>query len=96
MHDDVNDVDLSIIRASFCDPYVLVLRDDASIIILELDKKSGELVEMSGGDDMEGEWQAGHLYKPSDSESQPLALLTNSIGGLKVSRSTISLQFLLY
>src|ERR1700753_1738672 len=90
MHDDVKDIDLRIVRASFCDPYVLVLREDASIMILELDKRSGELVEMSGGDDFEGEWQTGHLYKPFGSGSPPLALLTNSSGGLKVSTSIFS------
>jgi cleavage and polyadenylation specificity factor subunit 1 len=94
MHDDVNDVDLRIIRASFCDPYVLVLREDGSIMILELDKKSGELVEMSSGDSLDGEWQAGYLYKPFETESKPLAMLMNSRGSLKVSSLIMPTQLL--
>ena len=85
MNDESEDTDLRILRASFCDPYILVLRDDNSIAMLELDQKSGELIEMSTGNDFQDNWRSGCLYRPLD-QPQTLAVLTNSNGKMLACR----------
>lgn len=84
MGEETVEGDLSITRVSFCDPYISVLRDDASIMILRLDAKLGELVEISGKGLLDNEWLCGSFYKPTHAKSGPQAVLTTSKGGLRV------------
>ncbi|KAL8986399.1 MAG: hypothetical protein Q9177_004194 [Variospora cf. flavescens] len=55
-----------IIRASFADPYVLLIRDDESIMVLRADE-GGELDEVEQGDSLERKgFRAGCLYEDSN------------------------------
>ncbi|KAK1034542.1 mRNA cleavage and polyadenylation factor subunit [Friedmanniomyces endolithicus] len=42
MSDDEGDTELNVVATSFCDPYLLVLRDDSSIVILKVDRQGHE------------------------------------------------------
>jgi hypothetical protein len=84
MGEETSDGDLSITRVSFCDPYISILRDDASIMILRLDTKLGELVEMSGKALQDNQWLCASFYKPTQAKSGIQAILTTSKGGLRV------------
>lgn len=65
MTDELTGAEPKIVSTSFADPYVLVIRDDASIMILEADD-SGDLDEVERGDVLLAtKWLAGSLYKDS-------------------------------
>jgi hypothetical protein len=84
MNDETNDVELRITRVSFGDPYICILRHDGSVIVLELNKKSGELIELPN-DAIEGnDWKSGCLFQ-LDSFKDPLALLMTTKGSIRVS-----------
>lgn len=66
MTDEVTGAEPKIISASFADPYVLLVRDDASVMILKADE-SGDLDEVERGDDLlTTKWLSGSLYEDSD------------------------------
>jgi cleavage and polyadenylation specificity factor subunit 1 len=89
MNDETNDDDLRITRVSFCDPYICILRHDGSVVVLQLNKKSGELVEIASGDTEGKDWKSGCLFQ-LDSYKNPLALLMTSKGSLRVSRWSLN------
>ena len=66
MTDEVTGAEPKIISASFADPYVLLVRDDASVMILKADE-SGDLDEVERGDDLlTTTWLSGSLYEDAD------------------------------
>lgn len=66
MTDETTGAEPKIISASFADPYVLLVRDDASVMILEADE-SGDLDEVERGDDLlTTNWLSGSLYEDAD------------------------------
>lgn len=85
------------IRASFLDPYVLLIKNDLSIVLLTADE-TGDLDEIEQGDSLkEGKWSSGYLYEDSndifrlefgeDSEDEAgnvLMFLLSAVGGLHV------------
>ena len=107
MTDDATGAEPKVISASFSDPYVLLIRDDLSVMILRADE-SGDLDEVERGEAIaENKWLSGSLYEDSndvlrlesgdDSEDEAgnvLLLLLSSIGGLQVG-SICSLLFLI-
>ncbi|KAK0952875.1 mRNA cleavage and polyadenylation factor subunit [Friedmanniomyces endolithicus] len=90
MSDDEGDAELSVVATSFCDPYLLVLRDDSSIVILKVDQQGDlEPLDLQGSAVGEGRWLSGCLYAaashdshPGGLGSEPAAWLMNGEGGL--------------
>ena len=83
-----------VISASFADPFILLLRDDASAVILTIDER-GEIDEARRS--VEGQWLSGSLYEdsndvlrldfPEDDEDEAgnvLMFLLSATGGLQV------------
>ncbi|KAF1992573.1 protein CFT1 [Aulographum hederae CBS 113979] len=83
MEDDNGD-ELAISSATFCDPYVLIIREDSSMSVLQVDSK-GELEELDRGDGIKAcNWLSGCLYKPTSATQGMLACLLNADGGLHI------------
>jgi cleavage and polyadenylation specificity factor subunit 1 len=95
--DEESDVEpAKVISASFADPYVLLIRDDFSAMILTED--GGDLDEVTKGNALkQGKWLSGSLYEdsndvlrlefPEESEDEAgnvLLFLLSITGGLQV------------
>lgn len=50
-----------VVSTSFADPYLLIIRDDTSALVLQADE-SGDLDEVEWGDGVPKEWLSGSLY----------------------------------
>ena len=97
MIDDATGAEPKVISATFSDPYVLLIRDDFSVMILRADE-SGDLDEVERREAIaETKWLSGSLYEDSndvlrlesedDSEDEAgnvLLLLLSSVDGLQV------------
>jgi len=84
MEDEVTGADLQVIGASFCDPYLLILRDDSSVTVFKTDI-NGELEELErAGDILDDKWLSGCLYKPQQLDQEPVLCLLNADGGFRV------------
>ncbi|CAF9940116.1 MAG: mRNA cleavage and polyadenylation factor subunit, partial [Alectoria fallacina] len=97
--DEESDTGPTVMSASFADPYVLLIRDDSSAVILTADE-NGDLDEVSQSQAFKaGKWQSGSLYEdsndilrleyPEESEDEAgnvLMFLLNAKGGLQVYR----------
>ncbi len=102
MTDDLTGAEPKIVSTSFADPYVLVVRDDASIMVLEVDD-SGDLDEVERGDILLAtKWLSGCLYKNSKgtfsvlqkdqsrtADMDVFLFLLGATGGLQVSASSL-------
>jgi len=86
MLDEDTDAELKIVSTSFADPYLLVLRDDSSIVILKADA-SGDVEELDRGEGLMAKtWLSGSIYRSSTAkEAAPLLYLLNAEGALQVS-----------
>jgi cleavage and polyadenylation specificity factor subunit 1 len=85
--DEETDAELTVVHSSFCDPYLLLLREDSSLQILQVDK-SGDLDELERGDAaLASKWLSGSIYKSEKTGDKALAFLLNADGGLSVSHS---------
>ncbi|KAI9741103.1 MAG: mRNA cleavage and polyadenylation factor subunit [Cirrosporium novae-zelandiae] len=63
MTDELTGAEPKVISTSFADPFMLVLRDDSSVIVLEADA-SGDLDEVDRGDGvLKTKWLSGCLYE---------------------------------
>ena len=98
MTDEESDAEpAKVVSASFADPYVLLIRDDLSAVLLTEDE-SGDLDEVPRGEAFrKGEWFSGSLFEdsndvlrleyPEDSDDEAgnvLLFLLSAIGGLQV------------
>ena len=84
MIDEATDAELKVVFVSFNDPYVLIIRDDSSAIILEA-TSAGELEEMDRGDGiLASRWLSGCIYQPSANDGSALAFLITAEGSLRV------------
>ncbi|KAG2161842.1 hypothetical protein VTO58DRAFT_109667 [Aureobasidium pullulans] len=82
--DEETDAELTVIHSSFCDPYLLLLREDSSMQILQVDK-SGDLDELERGDAaLASKWLSGSVYKSEMTGDKALAFMLNAEGGLAV------------
>ncbi|KAI5255757.1 protein CFT1 [Aureobasidium subglaciale] len=82
--DEETDAELTVIHASFCDPFLLLLREDSSLQILQVDK-SGDLDELERGDAaLASKWLSGSVYKSEKTGNKALAFLLNADGGLSI------------
>jgi cleavage and polyadenylation specificity factor subunit 1 len=77
---DSESEDLKVVSCSFSDPYLLVLRDDLSAIVLKYNPKTKELDEIDAG--LSGSWISGCIYTPEG--QTPLVFLMTEEGGLRV------------
>lgn len=50
MYDEDTDAEFTILSASFCDPYLLLIRDDGSAIVYLCDEQSLELEPIAGSE----------------------------------------------
>ena len=98
MTDEESDAEpAKVVSASFADPYVLLIRDDFSAVLLTGDE-SGDLDEVPRGEAFrKGKWLSGSLFEdsndvlrleyPEDSDDEAgnvLLFLLSAIGGLQV------------
>lgn len=98
MTDEESDAEpAKVVSASFADPYVLLIRDDLSAVLLTEDE-SGDLDEVPRGEAFrKGKWASGSLFEdsndvlrleyPEDSDDEAgnvLLFLLSAIGGLQV------------
>ena len=66
MFDDVTDAEPKIVSASFADPYLLLMRDDSSVLILASDE-GGEIEEFDRSEALlSTQWLSGCLYTDRD------------------------------
>lgn len=64
--DEDTDEERLAVSASFADPYLAILRDDASLLLLQADD-SGDLDEVSLPDDLSSvKWRSACLYRDND------------------------------
>lgn len=83
--DETTEVELKNIGADFCDPYVLLLRDDSSIAVLQADK-NGELEPLDRGDGiLASRWLSACLYKSTETGNKTLLFGLTGEGQLRVS-----------
>ena len=84
MMDEETDAELRIVHVSFSDPYVLVLRDDNSILVLRVDE-SGDIEPLeSEGATKERKWLSGCLYSGELTANDTAMFLLSSDGGLHI------------
>ncbi|KAL1637066.1 mRNA cleavage and polyadenylation factor subunit [Neofusicoccum ribis] len=82
--EDENGSELRIISASFADPYILVIRDDSSVIVLQADA-NGEMEEIDRGDTLlSTKWLSGCIHQSPSTGDKALAYLLTAEGGLHV------------
>ena len=75
-------MELEIIGASFCDPYVSLIRDDSSITVWQ--STSDELVELDRASGITAaKWLSASVYKPQKSDV-PLLFALTAEGALRV------------
>lgn len=83
MEDEETGAELRIISASFADPYLLVLRDDSSVTLLQADG-NGDIEEIEAEGLKSTRWLSSCLYKPPSADGNAVAFLLNDEGGLHV------------
>ena len=84
MLDEATDTELKVLSVSFSDPYLLILRDDSSVTILEANS-AGELEEIEPGEGiLANHWLSGCVYQPPSNDAKPAAFLLSPEGFLKV------------
>ena len=108
MSEDPTHDDPKVVGASFAEPYLLLLRDDSTIVILKADD-AGELEEVESQSMLAGgKWVSGSLFDDSndvfrlesneedmdDEGGSILLFLLNIDGGLLVSAAHVLLQLL--
>ena len=108
MTDEVTEAEPKVVSASFTDHFVLLIRDDSSVMVLRADE-GGDLDEVERGDDLlTTEWVSGSLYEDSndvlrlesdeDSEDDGnvLIFLLSATGSLQVSKSRLLILWCIY
>jgi len=86
MIDEETDNELKIKSSSLCDPYLLVIREDFSAVVLQVDA-NGELDEVEQGEAMSKiQWISGCVYKAADAP-KAAAYLLDTKGTLNVCKT---------
>lgn len=84
MVDEESDAELQIVSVSFCDPYVMVLRDDSSVQMLKMDK-NGDVEPLDETEaSKSNRWLSGCLYASEAFDEQCCLWLLGDEGGLSV------------
>ncbi|KAM0712189.1 hypothetical protein Q7P37_011283 [Cladosporium fusiforme] len=83
MIDEESEAELKIAHTSFCDPYLLVLRDDSSVQILRVEKNGDvEPLDPSEATFTESKWLGGCLYGGKLTKDQAAVFLLREDGSL--------------
>ncbi|KAK4499059.1 hypothetical protein PRZ48_009571 [Zasmidium cellare] len=83
MMDDETDAEFNIVHLSFCDPYLLVIRDDSSVQVLSVQGKEIEPLE-GEGPVLEKKWLSGCVYSGSFTADNPTLFLLDANGSMQV------------
>lgn len=84
LEDEETETQYTATAASFGDPYLLVVRDDSSVVMFSTDK-DGELEELDRGDTFTNtKFASGCLYRGVDTGEETLAFLLTTEGGLHI------------
>lgn len=83
MVDDETDQEFNIVHVSFCDPFVLVIRDDSSVQVLQVQGKEIEPLEPEGPI-TESTWLGGCIYSGSLSKDAPALFMLGAESGMHV------------
>lgn len=82
--DEEIDEERTVVSASIMDPYVAIVRDDSSIVVLQMDS-NGELDEIEKGDALLAtRWLSASIYRAKANDNQALLYLLSAEGGLHV------------
>lgn len=83
MIDEETEEELRIAHTSFCDPYLLVLRHDSSVQVLQVEK-SGDVEPLDPGDAIlsESTWLSGCAYSGKLTNNQAVVFLLREDGSL--------------
>lgn len=82
MMDEETDAELRIVHTSFCDPYLLVLRDDSSVQVLRIDE-SGDIEPLENeGAVKDRKWLSGCLYAGEIFNGETVLFLLGEDGGM--------------
>ncbi|KAF2482465.1 CPSF A subunit region-domain-containing protein [Neohortaea acidophila] len=94
MLDEATDAELNIVHTAFCHPYILVVRDDSTVVVLKADA-SGDFEPLEAeGVLKDTKWLGGSLYRGPLFDNETLAFLLSGAGGLTVLKlSTLSVAF---
>lgn len=83
MIDEESEAELKIAHTSFCDPYLLVLRDDSSIQVLRVEKNGDvEPLETEDATLKESRWLSGCIYNGRLTQQQASVFLLREDGNL--------------
>ncbi len=94
MVDEANDTELKIVHSHFCDPYLLIIRNDSSALVLEANER-GEISELEGGDGLLAtKWLSGSVHKPAAVKVTTLIYVLSDDGALHVGCNEFSLSTL--
>ena len=81
MSDELTGAEPKVISASFANPYILLIRDDASVFLLKCDE-SGDLEEVERSDSLLAtRWLSGGLYQDRNSRFGPRYMNGPNKGG---------------
>lgn len=83
MMDDETDAEFNIVHLSFCDPYLLVIRDDSSVQVLQVQGKEVEPLEGEGSI-LEKKWLSGCVYSGSLTQENAALFLLDANSSMQV------------
>lgn len=78
--DEDTDEERTVQSVSFADPYIAIIRDDSSLLLLQADE-SGDLDEVALPEQISSKWRLGHLYHDKQNLFHELGTDTNVAQG---------------
>ena len=91
MFDENEEIELKVLHASFLDPFLVVVRDDYSILVLKADA-SGELDVLPQCDQLKkGKWVSSSLHRRTVENSEAMLYLLSDQGAMLVSTTLLPL-----
>ena len=91
MLDEETDAELKVSHASFLDPYILLIRNDNSAMLLKADAR-GEFDEVPGGAEFASkQWRSGAIHKLSTAGSDAMLYVLSNQSQLHVRTKLVSI-----
>lgn len=84
MVDEASDSELTIVHTHFCDPYLLVVRNDGTFQVLAFDAKSQDVEPLEAGALAERKCLGGSLYKGPLTNGKPVAFILFNDGSMQI------------